>query len=958
MRVTTLLQRHAFRPCVASIRARSGRSRAAAENARWYLGTFPLLLLVAALLLACPVEARAEGAFGPKDIRAIYVEGEFERYLFVLQQLQETYYKQTKATDDGAPRTDENESELFNIVHKLLSSHNKSESLQLVERGLALLSKIGGWTLKWGHIEKGWIQALLLLKRGHAYLQDNGFFSPDDVDAAVEALEAAARIVRAGTSWRIPDYVTALGMLGDARLLRFTHRGIASDIDIAIQAYEDAVREERMINSQAALQMKLGMAYRARVNGDRPTNLKRSLAALIESVRVRRQHTFPLLQLLLTQSQIARTRFELGDLSGAEAGYDEAIESFYLYLGYHVLQSQKDSAVVRGAPVFADAAFVALSAGKHDRAVDLLSRGKAILPALYFLKERTLRDAPLTRAQYISLRAKLTELARAQAQLKDKPAGDNDLSSQLWAETYRTEQEARKLILPEIGEESFRHRQDLYALLEELSVPAPANATWKERVERESKHEELDRLKQLTKKAVDTVIGEEAPGSKIAREHVPDGGAIVMPMLSAMGGRILILTRSGNDLKVTILKPEGFNDNALARTFGIARLRRPAPEGSPKVPQATTYFEKASLQHFAEVQGFGEWHAALLEVGSDLWSSFVKDLDAGLMSLGVKEGSRIIIIPSGALGLLPIGLASPSIDAMPFGERFELVTVPSLESLQWASAAAQHNRAPSLALIVNPAWDDPDSSFFSEIGGALVWQHFTGASSSRLDKMNADPGTILAALSNRTHWHFATHGFYSWKDPSKSGLKARRPEDAFFLNRLAEMEATLGSPRLVVLAACESGLYDAAQGNDESYGLPTAFIQLGAGGVVGSLWKVDDLATMFLMARFYELQFAERLEPPAALRRAQLWLRDATKKDLIAYAKASIVAAKLSASIAEEIRLTLMEENPGDGDNCFAASRSLREQSGDQSETSAVAKLHSRPYAHPLCWAGFVYTGL
>jgi hypothetical protein len=54
----------------------------------------------------------------------------------------------------------------------------------------------------------------------------------------------------------------------------------------------------------------------------------------------------------------------------------------------------------------------------------------------------------------------------------------------------------------------------------------------------------------------------------------------------------------------------------------------------------------------------------------------------------------------------------------------------------------------------------------------------------------------------------------------------------------------------------------------------------------------------------------------------------------------------------------LMAENPGDGDNCFAASRSLRERPGGDPAIAASAVLHSRPYAHPLCWAGFVYTGL
>ena len=47
-------------------------------------------------------------------------------------------------------------------------------------------------------------------------------------------------------------------------------------------------------------------------------------------------------------------------------------------------------------------------------------------------------------------------------------------------------------------------------------------------------------------------------------------------------------------------------------------------------------------------------------------------------------------------------------------------------------------------------------------------------------------------------------------------------------------------------------------------GLPAAFLELGAGGVIGSLWEVSDLATALLMARFYELHIDKGLAPAMA----------------------------------------------------------------------------------------------
>src|SRR5437868_15535210 len=58
---------------------------------------------------------------------------------------------------------------------------------------------------------------------------------------------------------------------------------------------------------------------------------------------------------------------------------------------------------------------------------------------------------------------------------------------------------------------------------------------------------------------------------------------------------------------------------------------------------------------------------------------------------------------------------------------------------------------------------------------------------------------------------------------------------------------------------------------------------LGAAGVLGTLWPVDDRATALLIAKFYELHLGQGLAPPAALKRAQAWLREATRAELVAY---------------------------------------------------------------------------
>ena len=99
------------------------------------------------------------------------------------------------------------------------------------------------------------------------------------------------------------------------------------------------------------------------------------------------------------------------------------------------------------------------------------------------------------------------------------------------------------------------------------------------------------------------------------------------------------------------------------------------------------------------------------------------------------------------------------------------------------------------------------------------------------------------------------------------------------VGRLLETDG-LGRPRLVVLSACETGLYDIDRNPDEFIGLPGTFTALGAAGVLGTLWPVNDTATALLIAKFYDLHMGGRLAPPTALRQAQLWLRQATNADL------------------------------------------------------------------------------
>ncbi|MCA1615782.1 MAG: CHAT domain-containing protein [Acidobacteria bacterium] len=121
--------------------------------------------------------------------------------------------------------------------------------------------------------------------------------------------------------------------------------------------------------------------------------------------------------------------------------------------------------------------------------------------------------------------------------------------------------------------------------------------------------------------------------------------------------------------------------------------------------------------------------------------------------------------------------------------------------------------------------------------------------------------------------HFATHGFFDEREPELScvvfSLVDERGEGRDGYLRLRDIYNLNLPVELVVLSACETGRGRDVRG-EGLVGLTRGFMYAGAGGVVASLWKVDDEATAELMRHFYGGLLREDLSPAAALRAARI----------------------------------------------------------------------------------------
>ncbi len=143
-----------------------------------------------------------------------------------------------------------------------------------------------------------------------------------------------------------------------------------------------------------------------------------------------------------------------------------------------------------------------------------------------------------------------------------------------------------------------------------------------------------------------------------------------------------------------------------------------------------------------------------------------------------------------------------------------------------------------------------------------------------------EQGTRAAVLQNASAahlMHFACHGVYDLTNPLESHLELANGETLTLGEMLEQLN--LPSAWLVALSACETALVNPAEQADEHFGLALGPLYAGAPTVWGTLWAVADEATGLLMGKAYELLQQGRSKA-AALREAQLWLRELTAAEV------------------------------------------------------------------------------
>lgn len=315
--------------------------------------------------------------------------------------------------------------------------------------------------------------------------------------------------------------------------------------------------------------------------------------------------------------------------------------------------------------------------------------------------------------------------------------------------------------------------------------------------------------------------------------------------------------------------------------------------------------------------------AALATAGSLIAEPLLHPVSDALRDAGVTE---LCLIPVALLGLLPLHSLSwiEGDEERCLLDDFVVSVAPSafVRNVCARRAEQREGSRRRLLIVVDPESRE-DPLLNAELEAEAIQTAFPSDDVVLLRGASATKKNVVTALHSSNFLHFACHGTgAALGSPLETGLLLA-PDDLWVAAEILQERPI--DPRLVVASACETGVIQGGTtATDEVISLSSVFLAAGAAACIATLWSINDYTTALLMTRFYEA-FAAGATPAAALREAQLWLRDLTDED--------------------EAR--------------YIGDREVLAQHKGRSQRSAdfSAPRQQRPYASQVYWAPFVFSG-
>ncbi|MBK7926377.1 MAG: CHAT domain-containing protein [Bryobacterales bacterium] len=296
----------------------------------------------------------------------------------------------------------------------------------------------------------------------------------------------------------------------------------------------------------------------------------------------------------------------------------------------------------------------------------------------------------------------------------------------------------------------------------------------------------------------------------------------------------------------------------------------PLPARSVLETQVRRYRQALTARGDAKPGETAEARAARIAAADATLSAAARALsDALLVPLARHiRAKRLLIIPDGPLHQLPFA-ALPLAGGLLL-DRAEVVTLPSASvALQLRSRPASGTAGSGLAIVADPAFDANWAPLPMTALEARAIRKLAPAARALTGPDATRAALLQPSILGASILHLATHARAESEHPALARIALAGGGQL----TLADIYGMPLRSRLVVLSGCETALGREVAG-EGPVGLARAFFYAGARTVVASLWNVQDRATAELMRHFYQGLLTRRLSPSAALRRAQLTLRN------------------------------------------------------------------------------------
>jgi len=702
----------------------------------------------------------------------------------------------------------------------------------------------------------------------------------------------------------------------------------AENLEQAISHYQQASEvytRQAYPEQWAMIQNNLGNAYTQRIRGERAENLEQAIAYFVQALEGRLRESNPE-QWAATENNLA-TAYSDRIVGKRAENIDQAIAHYQQALEFYTSQAYPaDWAMAQH-----NLAAAYRDLGQFDQAIThyrqaLSVRTLDLFPADFQLTQRSLGRLYFGKSEWAEALAAYREAIRAEQMLlaisytEVGRRSETEQTAGLYApaayallklerpgealvqlEQGKTRLLSRALALDGVDlsllaatdQEALRsERQTIRELETEMRLPPNTPARRDERELAEALAHARSRLNEAIVRIRVDYPNFMPDGLALAEilALIPKNAVLVAPLVTEQGSAFFVVPGGSTTVSgKQVLWIEDFMDSDLQ-----TMLRGPAQEKEWVGWQGA---------YFGAQTNPDAWMACIDSTAQVLWDRLIGPLAERLASLDARQ---VLLMPQGGLGLLPLHAAWREVDG---ARRYFLddhtITYLSSAYARRVSQDRLHDavrQARTLLAVVDPTENLPSTP----VEGEQVARLFGDQAAVVLAGSQATLEAVKQQIRERSvnYLHFACHGFYNWRDPMQSGLQLAG-EKALTLAQIIS-EFRLDGTRLVTLSACETGITDIRQSPDEFLGLPAGFLQAGAPAVISTLWAVNDLSTMLLMERFYQLHLHGQ-ELPEALQQAQIWLRNVT--------------------------------------------------AGELARRFAVQGPAQRPFAHPFHWAAFTFSG-